>query len=474
MVTAMADDEDETSDKVPPSVDAYEGAMRAGRELIDGYAEFRAALVAARVPVLATIAFWLLIVLPDQSVESVRMMLAWPWYGAITAFLIWSVLCIYLSLNLVYSARHVLGVAAVDEQMSTTHRVLLTILFVSPAAAALIALEPINSIVSLFGADTGIQYDNIATRLVCVFFFYGWAVMPLAALVRPHPEFISIENVERLIQKEGLDDPEDVRSAAIAFIVLFVTWVSSIGFIQRSLGLFLEIPATLFVTIWATFLVFALGLLARFSEKIRFPILTAVVVWVGLLSWADLNDNHEIRHIRSNPIDQAMPPQVDEAFRGWLEARANEPDAPQPYPVFLVAAEGGGARAAYFTALVLEELRARCPRFLRHTFLMTGVSGGSLGTALVAASASNEVTGRTMPSFEAAPLPCGTERGQGASSEASRALSWDFLSISKIIWGAQCGKSARWVLLGAPALARGTCPGRACPLCPDRCFVSPA
>jgi hypothetical protein len=53
-------------------------------------------------------------------------------------------------------------------------------------------------------------------------------------------------------------------------------------------------------------------------------------------------------------------------------------------PVVLVAAEGGGLRAAYWAAVVMARLQDRQPRFARHVFAISGVSGGSLGAAVFA------------------------------------------------------------------------------------------
>lgn len=70
----------------------------------------------------------------------------------------------------------------------------------------------------------------------------------------------------------------------------------------------------------------------------------------------------------------------------WLKARAPKPGAP-PYPVVIVAAEGGGIRAAYWTANVLAALHDANPQFAQHVLALSGVSGGSMGTSVYAALA---------------------------------------------------------------------------------------
>jgi Patatin-like phospholipase len=92
--------------------------------------------------------------------------------------------------------------------------------------------------------------------------------------------------------------------------------------------------------------------------------------------------------------------------------------------VFLVAAEGGGLRAAYFTALVLENLQARCSRFAQHTFVISGVSGGSVGAALFAQAL------RHGGAHNEPKLPCGTgsPSRSDVTTAARRTLHVDLLS----------------------------------------------
>jgi hypothetical protein len=63
----------------------------------------------------------------------------------------------------------------------------------------------------------------------------------------------------------------------------------------------------------------------------------------------------------------------------WMDE--HYPEEPR-HPVFVVAAEGGGLRAAYWTAAVLAAIQAQFPTFSDHCFAISGVSGGSLGAAV--------------------------------------------------------------------------------------------
>ena len=115
----------------------------------------------------------------------------------------------------------------------------------------------------------------------------------------------------------------------------------------------------------------------------RFPRWHWLTILLGvavLWSYYDLNDNHELREL-SDRKSFVTAPAFDNAFQLWLLARSPLP-SDEPFPVVFVAAEGGGIRAAYFTAQVLAAFQDRCPEFARHLFAVSGVSGGSVGAAV--------------------------------------------------------------------------------------------
>jgi hypothetical protein len=88
-------------------------------------------------------------------------------------------------------------------------------------------------------------------------------------------------------------------------------------------------------------------------------------------------------------------PEVRKSFRLWLDARPDKEVYRQngkKYPVLLVAAQGGGIYAAAHSSLFLGRMQDRCPGFSQHVFAISGVSGGSIGSAVFGASVANEPT----------------------------------------------------------------------------------
>jgi hypothetical protein len=78
--------------------------------------------------------------------------------------------------------------------------------------------------------------------------------------------------------------------------------------------------------------------------------------------------------------------ELREAFLAWLQARRPAIEAyrkkGKSYPVLVVAAQGGGVYAAYHSALSLARLYDSCPEIVDHMFVLSGVSGGALGSAI--------------------------------------------------------------------------------------------
>jgi hypothetical protein len=90
----------------------------------------------------------------------------------------------------------------------------------------------------------------------------------------------------------------------------------------------------------------------------------------------------------ASPEAQAKPDDLYIAFLDWLDARPDErkrlyaDSAQQTYPVYVVAAQGGGVYAANLAALTMARLYTACPALRHHVFAISGVSGGSLGASV--------------------------------------------------------------------------------------------
>jgi hypothetical protein len=163
--------------------------------------------------------------------------------------------------------------------------------------------------------------------------------------------------------------PAGTRKAArisllLAFVLglVFTLWPIWAG---RMLG---TVPILLLTA--ATWVLFGTGIL-YLSRRFRFPVL--VLLLLAAVAFSFWNDNHRVRTTETTDT-RPLNGSIRESFRAWHRDIEGG-------PVFLVAAEGGGIRAAYWAAIALAEMQDRNPAFARHVFAISGISGGSLGAA---------------------------------------------------------------------------------------------
>jgi hypothetical protein len=171
-------------------------------------------------------------------------------------------------------------------------------------------------------------------------------------------------------------------SAAITLGLFFAFLFAPVG-----TGQFLG-AATITLFAAAGWIVFG-SALVYVGSRFRLPVFTLLIVAALIFSlW---NDNHAVRTFAAAP---APRPTLKQRFGEWLGAmNAAYPERAR-HPLILVAAEGGGIRAAYWTATVLSELQDRNPQFAEHVFAISGVSGGSVGAGVFTALVAEQAEGR--------------------------------------------------------------------------------
>jgi hypothetical protein len=150
------------------------------------------------------------------------------------------------------------------------------------------------------------------------------------------------------------------------------------------------------------------GSLLYYGQSLRAPIVTLLLIYVFLIDILGFTAGGDILRSagKERPKGDAGPGLTfRDQFSEWLQHRADRSayqNKGQVYPVYIVAASGGGMTAAIRTAYVLDFLQRRCPAFLRHTFAISGVSGGALGAlAFVAHRQTPEGMNRSRPEQDA-------------------------------------------------------------------------
>lgn len=160
-------------------------------------------------------------------------------------------------------------------------------------------------------------------------------------------------------------------------LVLAVAFFLAATFAVHQTGVFGSISIVLLsMSLWVSFG----SLIVYWGMKANVPILTLLLVWALLVS--PFADNHVVKGVPGSGSGITTRPTVTRAFGDWYQRLHAQYPGEGVHPVFIVATEGGGIRAAYWTATVLTALADDIPHFNDHLFAVSGVSGGSLGAAV--------------------------------------------------------------------------------------------
>ncbi|MFM7395126.1 MAG: hypothetical protein ACKO22_12380 [Cyanobium sp.] len=163
--------------------------------------------------------------------------------------------------------------------------------------------------------------------------------------------------------------------------------LGSITILFWALSIFLVISSTIY----------------QLSLITNFPFFSLLLASAYLVNINRFNDNHAIRlrpyaqnlsNLPERYRDNRSLPGLEDAFNTWHQARMNKSDGDvcndsfsknteeNPTTVYVVSAQGGGIYAAYHTAKALAVLSEEVPCFSNHLFMISGVSGGSVGATV--------------------------------------------------------------------------------------------
>lgn len=157
---------------------------------------------------------------------------------------------------------------------------------------------------------------------------------------------------------------------------LLVTWIIS------------GVGSFAIICLFLMALTYLLAGATRVYDVVGIPAVTILVSAALIFAFFNWNNNHRVRLQPADPAAEAKADDLYAAFLDWYDQRPPErtrlytdrPD-PQKYPVYIIAAQGGGVYAANLAALTLARLYTACPALRHHVFAVSGVSGGSLGAS---------------------------------------------------------------------------------------------
>jgi hypothetical protein len=162
-----------------------------------------------------------------------------------------------------------------------------------------------------------------------------------------------------------------VSTMLLVSLLLFILFATDPVAVPQWLGM-----GTILFLAAASWISFG-SLLVYLGGRWQFPVISVLILFALLFSY--WNDNHVIR---TTPPQEVRRLDVLKSFDKWYDLVQKDYSSEATHPLYIVATEGGGIRAAYWTATVLGDIQDANPNFAPHLFAISGVSGGSLGAAV--------------------------------------------------------------------------------------------
>lgn len=229
-------------------------------------------------------------------------------------------------------------------------------------------------------------------------------------------------------------------------IYLLTVFTASLGVIAYSIWPIALAQSTGVMVIFSLFcinLLLVFSTLSYWSDKTHIPFGGLLLIAALVFSSMELNDNHKIYSMKKHNLEG---PSVRETqrqthfskqFVRWYESRKDKQyyeKSGLAYPVYIIAAQGGGIYAAFHTASVLGTLQDECPVFAQHTFAISGVSGGSIGASVFTSLVKTMGEHRASPPEEGCPGKKSSNQGDPITAKrkfvylSDEILAKDFIS----------------------------------------------
>ena len=237
---------------------------------------------------------------------------------------------------------------------------------------------------------------------------YAWAIVVLGVgfyLVLVLRKFLSDVVARRAARGVGRAGSINSLFGGLEWVILLVSLAASpicfAWFVYDPVGAAAFFGNSVNVVLFGlAILTPALSGLALLSQRQGLPLFGTVLILTAIVPELT-HDHHDVRLCEpdgnsakcADPGYPAAPrPELHAAFLKWWDfntrpdmfapLEAGFPGGWRTPPLVVVATAGGASRAAFWTSLVLGEIAAREERFADRLFVISGVSGGSLGATL--------------------------------------------------------------------------------------------
>lgn len=285
------------------------------------------------------------------------------------------------------------------------------------------------------GPVSRVSFLTGATALLAIVYFVfvvvrRWGTISLATSMCGDPAGIAAEPdvfwfakpsaLKRRARRPGTDRPSSRRDVIAVLLVVATILCFAWAAIDPA-TVTDRLPRACFIPVMLGLPVFVLAILSALSHRIRFPVM---LILAGVLAGA-ATLAPAFHMARSGPRPDGEPDRqlvLIDAYQQWktLYCRNNTSPDCGTHPVILALA-GGASRAAFFSATVVGDLidstdpSSGNPRnFSKQILAMSGVSGGSVGAAIIRAALEDAQDGKP---------PC--QRADGLWFGAARTPSWN-------------------------------------------------
>lgn len=199
-------------------------------------------------------------------------------------------------------------------------------------------------------------------------------------------------------------DPRHLdRGITRALVTGFVLSLAALAlFIWLSVPVARMLGALIVLSMFVATVVFYGSIATWVHERHGIPIAPIALVLAALFSvW---NDSHVVRRVTGDQTPIITRPEISTRLDAWKSDSIGRKNG----RIVLVAAAGGGLRAAYWTAMSLGAIQDAIPNFNRNVFAISSVSGGSVGASVYAslvrdsAASKGQLTCMTSPKVDRA------------------------------------------------------------------------
>jgi len=181
-----------------------------------------------------------------------------------------------------------------------------------------------------------------------------------------------------------------ITAALLPVCILLLTVLLTISFALVPVVLAQSLGSLSIVFLFIACLLTITSSLLYIYDRFNIPVISLLALCAVIFTVAGWNTNvvnvRPLQYDAESGIRYPDRIKTHQAFDHWLATRGDS-DHFDRYPVFIVAAAGGGLYAAHHAATFLARMQDLCPSFAQHVFAYSGISGGSLGVSVFAALA---------------------------------------------------------------------------------------